>query len=151
MDDELKRSPSHEEQDHTRFVEYKRLEPKDIYALYDGRARDYRTILIAILAGELAVLSQLAISLYEHRYAAVVVYLVVMVSLWWIARYKIAPEVNVLIEQSQKFRRTHIANRNAVPQIDTLLIGQATPRILNAINLRQVLREDDTPPDKWPK
>ncbi|MDJ0278789.1 hypothetical protein QLH51_18515 [Sphingomonas sp. 2R-10] len=151
MHEELKRSPYCEEQDHTKFVDYKRLEPKDIYALYDGRARDYRTILIAILAGELALLSQLAISLYEHRHAAVVVYLAVMVFLWWIARYRIAPEVNVLIEQSQKFRRTYIANRNAVPQIDTLLIGNAAPRVLNAINLRKVLREDNTPPHEWPR
>lgn len=148
MENSFERSPFCNEQDHTKTIEYKRLEPKDIYSLYDARARDYRTILIAILGAEIALLSQFVISLYEKRMAAVVTYAVLMIVLWCIARFVIAPEVNEVVNQSRELRVRYIKNRNAVPQIDSLLIGKRIPLVLDIMGVRRITREDETSPEQ---
>ncbi len=140
----LVESPFVDNDDITKFVEFKLLDARDIYFLLDARARDYRTILIAIMAAMVVLFVQTVNSAQGGCWIASISYILMMVFLFCIARCSIAPEVNKVITEANYIRVNYVENRNAVPMIDTLLLGSKTPWILRLFGLNRVARHDHT-------
>jgi len=151
-----KGSPFGAAQNETYEVEYKAHEPKDIYTLLDTKARDWRTILIALLAAELALLVQLVNCFYDDKKIGGGLYFFLMVVIGCIIAKMIVPEINETIRQARWVRSNYIENRNAVPMVDEPLLPKKPSLIGKAFGIdhispkafRQIIAEDITDPSK---
>lgn len=111
----------------------KELDPSQIYTLLDNRARDFRAILLGLLAGCIALTVASANAAvpcmdakYDHftdcnSYWVPLLYLAILCVLAITAIFVVGPEVGRVRKRGEYIRKKYILNRDDVPIIDGLL------------------------------
>lgn len=114
-----------------------------IYSLHDARARDYRTILLGIMAACLALVVAGMNSLgSEKPWWVQTGFFVLAAILGSVGRFKIVTEIAEVRRRGEHIRMTYCKNRDAVPPIDSNLVGNTHEDRLPSQNA--ILAEPDT-------
>ena len=114
-------------------TEEKSLDVSQIYTLLDNRARDYRTILLGLLAGMIALTiaaGNASVPCMDPKFVRFsdcpswrvpTLYLSIGIALALLAIFKIGREVRMVKKRAEYVRRKFIYNADDVPNIDGLL------------------------------
>lgn len=120
--------------------------PSQIYTLYDARARDYRTILLGIVAACLTLLVAGVNSLGSDKpWWVQLSFFVILAIVGSVGYFKVAPEIAEVRRRAEHIRMNYCRNRDMVPVIDSNLVGNTHKDRLKGQNA--IVADPDTASD----